>query len=238
MLDEARMVVEQPQLLELRGIGSDELPGPLEVLPVLAAARVGAEGRGGEDEGPLDPVLGHRGHGVGDHRVPVAVAPVDRQVDAGVGQLTLQGGDQLPAVVVDGGAAAELLVLLGHLGQALVRDVAAPGHVAEEGEDVIWLLGPAEGQHEDGVEGGGGHGGMLAAGSATGRGDPAGGIAEPETTGGRRAQESRRAGTGACMAPTGSRISSADSSPARRPSRRRASSRAWMTARRLGERGA
>ena len=42
-LDEARMVIEQPQLVDLRCGGPNLLPGPLDIFQVLPAAAVRAK---------------------------------------------------------------------------------------------------------------------------------------------------------------------------------------------------
>ncbi len=150
--DEPGVVVEQPDLVELGGARTDRIPGPLQVFAVLAAAGIGAEGRCGEHQRPLDPIGGHLGHRVGQHRMPVAVAPVDREIDAGTAELGFDGGLQVPAVIVDRGSTAELGVLLGNDGQSLIGHVAALGHVAEEGEDVVGAFGSTEGQQQDRVD--------------------------------------------------------------------------------------
>ena len=78
-LDEARMIVEQPQFVDLRRGGADRLPGELDVVEILPAAGIGAERRGDKGQGPFDAVFGHLADGLVEHRMPVAVAPVDRQ---------------------------------------------------------------------------------------------------------------------------------------------------------------
>ena len=52
-----------------------------EVLAVLPAARVRRVGRREERERPLDPVVGHLAQRVGEERIPVPVAEVDRERD-------------------------------------------------------------------------------------------------------------------------------------------------------------
>ena len=83
--------------------------------------------------------------------MPVAVAEVDRQVDAVGGELVLQGGDERPVLLIDGADAAEVRVVRGDLREAFPRDVAAAGHVFEEREDVVHPLRAAEGEDEQGV---------------------------------------------------------------------------------------
>ncbi len=131
--------------------------GLAEVLAVLAAARVAGVGAGGEHE-HLAVALGvHPLDGFRDVRRPVAVAPVDRQVDAAGGQLGLEGRLQRAVLRVDRGNAAVLAVVVGHLLEALVGDAAAGGDVAQERDDVVLPLRAAEGRQQDRVVGLGCH---------------------------------------------------------------------------------
>ena len=89
-LDEAGVVVERAQLVDLRRALADLGARPRDVLEVLAAARVGAVGGGEERERARDAVVGHLPQRVGQQRVPVAVPPVDRQRHAVPLQLLAQ----------------------------------------------------------------------------------------------------------------------------------------------------
>lgn len=59
--------------------------------------------------------------------------------------------DQGAVLVVDRAAAPAPQVVLGHLLQPAGRDVAAAGHVAQEGHDLRGALRAAEGDNDDGV---------------------------------------------------------------------------------------
>ena len=84
---------------------------------------------------------------VGEERVPVAVAPVDRDVDPGAGEVLAQRREERAVLVVDRRAAAEQEVVLADLLQPLARDPPAAGHVLQERHDVLGPLGAAE-RHE------------------------------------------------------------------------------------------
>ena len=91
-----------------------------------------------------DPVVPHLPQRVGEVRVPVAVAPVDRQVEAGGPEVLLDRGDERAVLVVDRAAATEEEVVLADLLETLPRDAASAGDVLQERDDVLGLLGPAE----------------------------------------------------------------------------------------------
>ena len=84
--------------------------------------------------------------------MPVAVAEVERQVDAVCVELRPERGDQRPVLRVDRAHAAEERVVLGDLLEPLARHVPAARHVLEEGHDVVHPLRPAERDDEDRVE--------------------------------------------------------------------------------------
>ena len=146
------MVEEHPRLHHLRRPGADRLLGVEDVLPVLAAPRIRRVGGREERERALDSVTGHLAERVGQERVPVAVAEVDRQVDAVRVELDSQGCDQRPVLGVDRADAAEELVVMRDLLEPLARDVAPARDVFEEGDHVVHPLRPAERDDEDRVE--------------------------------------------------------------------------------------
>src|SRR5690606_9132385 len=98
-------------------------------------------------------VVGHAPQGVGEVGVPVAVAPVDRQVDAVRGEVLLDRGDQCAVLVVDRAPATEAVVVLPDLLEAFDRDVLADGDVLQERHHVLGLLGSAEGHQQQRVVG-------------------------------------------------------------------------------------
>ena len=81
--------------------------------------------------------------------MPVAVAEVDRQVNAVVGQLSFERGDQRPVLGVDRADAAEMRVVLGDLFEPFPWDVAAAGDVFQKWHDVVHALGATEREHEE-----------------------------------------------------------------------------------------
>ena len=137
----------------VRAVG-EQGDGTGQVLAVLAAPGVGAEGRGGQGQDAAGPGVGQLTQGLADEGVPVAVADDDRQRRAALGQAGLEGVAQLSVARVDRGGAAEALVVAGDLQEARVGHAAAGGGVAHEGQDVLGAAGPAVGLQEDGVVGG------------------------------------------------------------------------------------
>ena len=92
--------------------------------------------------------------GLGEERLGVAVAPEQRGVDAAPVELGAQPRQQVAVEVVDRAAAAAGEVVLTDGLEPRVGDVAAGGHAAEEGHDLVGRLGPAEGAEQDDVVGG------------------------------------------------------------------------------------
>ena len=151
-LHEAGVVEELAHLVDLDHVaepGVGERVG--EVLAVLAAARVRAVGAR-RDRDELRVTGGLRlGERVVEVRVPVAVAPQHRQVDAAAGELGLEGGLQLAVLLVDRADAAEVAVVVCDLFEALVGDAATARDVAQERDHVVLTLGAAEPGEQDRV---------------------------------------------------------------------------------------
>ena len=89
---------------------------------------------------------------VAQERVPVAVAEVDREVDAVRVELRAERRDQCSILRVDRAHAAEALVVVRNLLEPLARDVPPAGHVLEERHHVVHPLRPAERDDEERVE--------------------------------------------------------------------------------------
>ncbi len=149
-VDEARVVEVVPELVQPRRALHLGDRGE-EVLAVLPAAGVRRVRRGHEAGRPGDAVRGHLRERVLQVGVPVAVAPVDRQVDAVAGEVLAQRGEELAVLVVDRRAAPEEEVVLAHLLQPLARDAAAAGDVLQERHHVLGLLRSPEGHQQQRV---------------------------------------------------------------------------------------
>ena len=105
-LDESGVVEVAADLVDAGRAGPAVRARPVNVVQVLPAARERTVGRGGEGQRVPDAVGGHRGHGAGQVGVPVPVPPVDGQVEARGAELGAQGGDEVPALLVDRAHAA------------------------------------------------------------------------------------------------------------------------------------
>lgn len=116
--EEERMIVEVPQLGQRGRVVADGGAGAGDVLVILPAPRIATPGRGREHQGVAHPVAAHGRDGVLDHRVPVAVAEVDRQVQPGGGEIHLETRDEVAVEGVDRGHTAEVQVVLGDLVEA------------------------------------------------------------------------------------------------------------------------
>jgi hypothetical protein len=90
------MVVEHTQLVDNRrgwtGLGASGL----DVLPVLATARVRAVSRGKVGQRPLSAVRHHLPDRIAEKRMPVPVAPVNRQLDLVTPKFLAESLNQLP----------------------------------------------------------------------------------------------------------------------------------------------
>jgi hypothetical protein len=96
--DEARMVEVVAQPAQLDAETADRV---VEVFSVLPAAGVGRVGTGHEAGRTTYAVGCHLARGVAKVGIPVAVAPVDRQVDTVLGEVLAHRVEQLDVELVD-----------------------------------------------------------------------------------------------------------------------------------------
>ena len=125
---------------------------PRQVLAVLAAARVGRVHARGQGQ---DPAMAGRVEPLerrGEQRLPVAVAPLDREVDVAPAELVAEGRQQGPVLGVDRAHPAEGEVVVRDLLEALAGYAPTAGHVLEERHHVVGALGAAERDQEQGVD--------------------------------------------------------------------------------------
>ena len=150
-LDEARVVEEAPDLVDPGCVRADRGAGPLDVVQVLPAARVGAVSGGHQGDGAPHAVIGHGPHRVGQVRRPVPVPPVDGQRQAAGREVGADRGQQVPALLVDRAHPADRVVVLGHARQPLRRDAAAAGDVLQERHHLVGAFRAAERDKQEGV---------------------------------------------------------------------------------------
>ena len=91
-----------------------------EIFPILAASGVRSERRRGKRDGIANPVAAHLADGVSQHRMPVAIAPVNRDVDD-----FFQCRNQCPVLVVKRAAADEVVIMFGNFKHPFARNIAS-----------------------------------------------------------------------------------------------------------------
>ena len=100
-VDESGMVETHADLLDPRRPRTDLGLGPHEVLAVLSTSAKATEHAGEKRQRPLPAVAFHLFESFGEHRVPIPVAPVDRQIDALRLKLGFDCRQQGPVLIVD-----------------------------------------------------------------------------------------------------------------------------------------
>ena len=151
-LDEAGMVEEHAQLVDLRRL-SAQPPAERRSMSSRYCRQPEYELNGARDEcqSAPDAVGGHLAKRVGQQRVPIAVAPVDRQLRSMIGQFPRQGRHQRTILLVDRTHAAEVVIVLGDFEHPLAGHFPAAKHVFQERQHVVRPLRPAERNDQNGV---------------------------------------------------------------------------------------
>ena len=145
------MIVKGPELVDRRGTLPDLLPSLLDVFAILTATAVAAVRGRHERERPLLSVGLHFAQRVCNEWMPVPIAPVDRKVDVTRLELFLERPDEGAVLVVDRALAVEVVVVGGHLLEALRRHVLAAHDILEKRHDVGPLFGTAKRDQKNAV---------------------------------------------------------------------------------------
>jgi hypothetical protein len=148
-LDEAGVIEKRAKLLNLRHAVADVGLSSSDVLTVLPAAGVRTVRAGNERQRMLDSVGLHLAERVREQRVPVAVAPVNRQSRPMFGQLRFESSNQCSVLIVDRTAAAEVVVMLGYFQHPLARHIAATQDVFEKRQHIIRPVRAAERNYQN-----------------------------------------------------------------------------------------
>src|SRR5689334_6690755 len=146
-LDKQRMVIKRAQLVDARRVWPNFRLRVRNVLPVLPATRIRTVSRRNKRKRVLHTIPRHLSQRVSQKRMPVAIAPVDRQLWPIAIKLALQRRDKVSVLLVDRTDAAKHLVVMRHAEHALARHVASAQDVFEEWHHVVHSFWPAKRDH-------------------------------------------------------------------------------------------
>jgi len=149
--DKAGMIVKSPDYVDWRGLWANFLAGTRDIFTILPAARVRAKGRRYKRQCTLDAVVGHLLHHIAEHRMPVAISPVNGQMWAVNVEFPNELAQQAADLAVQWADAAEMAVMLGNFQESIAGDIASAGHVIQKGNYVVRTLRAAKRDDEQGV---------------------------------------------------------------------------------------
>src|SRR5258708_18061678 len=138
------MIKEHSQLIHFRRARTNFPLCPRNVLAILPASRVRAVCRSHKPQGPPYSILLHLPQSLRQHRMPVAIPPIDWQPRPVSLQLRVQRGNQRPRLLVDRTLSLEVVIMLGHGQHALPRNVPPAQPVLEEGNHLFLPSRPTE----------------------------------------------------------------------------------------------
>lgn len=83
------------------------------------------------------PLAGHLLHRLGKKGIPVAIAPINWELDPIFVQFNSQSPNQLATLFIDGAHAVEVVVMFGHRQHPLTGDIFTSKHIFQEGNDIV-----------------------------------------------------------------------------------------------------
>ena len=151
--DKSGVIEEHADLVDLRRPLTHRCTGGRNVFAVLATAGVAAVGTCDEGNRPFHSGVGHLADRVGKQWMPVAIAPIDRDVWPAAVEFCTQCSEERPVLLVDRALATEMLVVLRHFQHPFPRDVSPAEHVFQKRHHVIRAIGTTKRDQQDGVVG-------------------------------------------------------------------------------------
>ena len=85
--------------------------------------------------------------------MPIAVAPIDRQADAGCIEFGAESGDERTILGIDGADAAKMLVVFDDFQHSFPRHVFTAQHVFQKRQHIIGTFRPAKRHYQDRIKG-------------------------------------------------------------------------------------
>jgi hypothetical protein len=85
--------------------------------------------------------------------MPVAVPPVDWEIDAMLIQFATQSLDEVTALLVDGADTVEVIVVFGDFQESFPGNRLTSKDIFQKRDDVIAFFRTAEGEHQDRIVG-------------------------------------------------------------------------------------
>ena len=146
--DEQRVRTERWSLHDLRS-SFHRRARTLNILGILTTSRIGSKCRRGESNRTLDARITHLTQGVGQHGMPIAIAPID-----GHRHDFAQLFEQSSVLIVDGALAAEVIVVLGDRQHPFVRHILSAQNILKERNDILGLFRATKGNQQERVVGG------------------------------------------------------------------------------------
>lgn len=152
-VDEVGVVVEDADLVDFHSGKGGILECRGDIFAVLTAAGVAAEAGGDIAEHAADTVIVHLFESLWKERMPVAVAPIERQVDVVLIKFGAECGEEITALLVDRADTIEVVVVFGDFEESFAGDRFASEDIFQEGNHIFAFFRAAEGEDEDGVVG-------------------------------------------------------------------------------------
>src|SRR5579871_3599859 len=141
------MVEEGADLMDFRCSCSEFGLRAGDVFTVLTTSGIRTVSRSNEGQRAADTMFLHLTESVCEHRMPVAISPIDWKVRTVLCQFRLQRGDQLASLLVDGAFSVEVIVVFGDGEHALAGNISPAKDIFEERNNIFPRLRTAEGDN-------------------------------------------------------------------------------------------
>src|SRR5215471_1429319 len=148
-LKKSWVIEEDAELIDLRCAFAYFRLRACDVFAVLTTSGIRTVGRSHKRKRSFDAVAFHLAQSVGEHRMPIAISPIDGKIRTVVSKFVLDGCDQITCLLVNRAFAVEVVIVFGNGEHAFARDVASAKHVFEEGDDMVMTFRTAERNHQE-----------------------------------------------------------------------------------------
>src|SRR5438270_3660910 len=149
-LNESGMVKKGAQLLDFRRSCHFALRAD-NVLAILTTSRIGTVRRRHEGERSSNAVLLHLLKRFGQHRIPVAISPINGELGSMLREFALERCDEFANLLVDRALSAEMVVMFRNREHTLARNIPSAQHVFEKWHYLFGGLRSAERDNKNGV---------------------------------------------------------------------------------------
>ena len=128
-VNEPWVIEEDPDFVNLWCFRANSIACVLNILSILTTTRITTESTCNEGKCATNSCVFHFSYGIGEQRVPVAIAPIDRQFQTRCGEFLAYRINQRDILFIDWAFSTKVVIVLSDFKHAFFRYISTPKNI-------------------------------------------------------------------------------------------------------------